>query len=118
MTCAGGNKVADKESVEEDTLGAKDHDAHESSWLAEFKEGEKVHALVVGFLDEGFDPAVISTEAAEGVKVANHTADHSGDAGDGLEKDEADKPLFGGHGEDLVRGVGGVAVAFRELKGG
>ena len=40
MADAGRNEVGYKEAVEEDTLGAQNHEAHEETGLGEFKEGE------------------------------------------------------------------------------
>jgi hypothetical protein len=48
-------------------LGAEDHDAHEGTGLGHFEEGQKVHALVVGFLQQSFDPAVVALHAAHAV---------------------------------------------------
>lgn len=56
MADAWGDEVGDEEAVEEDALGAEDHEAHEPVWFGEFEEGEEVHAFVVGFFEEGFYP--------------------------------------------------------------
>ena len=53
---AGRDEVGEEEAVEEDALGAEDHEAHKGARLGHFEEGEEVHALVVGFFEEGFDP--------------------------------------------------------------
>lgn len=56
MAGAGREEVGGEEAVEEDALGAEDHDAHEGAGLGYFEEGEEVHTFVVGFFEEGFDP--------------------------------------------------------------
>lgn len=110
MGGAGGDEVGEEEAVEEDTLGGEDHGFHEPAGFGHFEEGEEVHAFVVGFFQERFDPAVVAAEAADGVEVAKHAADHAGDAGDAFEEDEADEPVAFGHAgaEFLGFGVFGV----------
>lgn len=53
---ARGNEVGEEHAVEKDTLGAEDHKAHKGAWGGHFEEGEEVHAFVVGFFEESFDP--------------------------------------------------------------
>ena len=38
----GRDQIADEEGVEEDALGAEDHELHEPSWLAHLHEGQEV----------------------------------------------------------------------------
>lgn len=52
----GGDKVGEEEGVEIHALRAEDEDAHERAGLGELEEGEEVHAFVVGFFEESFDP--------------------------------------------------------------
>lgn len=55
---AGRDQVREEEAIEEDALRAQDHQAHEPARFGELHEGKEVHAFVVGFFEEGFDPAV------------------------------------------------------------
>lgn len=48
-------------------LGSKNHETHEWTRLSHLEESEQVHALVVGFLQQGFDPAVVALHAAHTV---------------------------------------------------
>lgn len=50
------DEVGEEEAVEVDALRAEDHQAHEQAWFGDFHECEKMHALVVGFFKQGFDP--------------------------------------------------------------
>ena len=50
------DEVGGDEGVEEDALRAEEHQAHEDARFGQREEGEEVHALVVGFFEEGFDP--------------------------------------------------------------
>ena len=48
-----------------------------------------MHALVVRFLQEGLDPALVARAAAEGAEVPMYGGDHAGDGGDALEEEDA-----------------------------
>ena len=109
MASPGGDEVTEEECVEEDTLRAENHEAHERAWLSELEEGEEMHSLVVGFLEKRLNPSIIPTHFSERVEMSDHSCYHWGDAGDGLEKDESDEPLLVSHGEDLSFYVGGVS---------
>ena len=50
-------QVGEEEAVEEDALRAQDHHLHEPPGLRQLEEGEQVHALVEGLLEERLDPA-------------------------------------------------------------
>lgn len=50
------HKVGKEKSVEEDSLGSENHKAHEHAGFREFQEGKEVHAFVVRFFQEGFNP--------------------------------------------------------------
>lgn len=76
---AWGDEVGKEESVEKNTLAAEDHHAHEPARLAEMEEGKKVETLIVGFFEERLNPSLVSLKAADGVKVTDHTSDHTGD---------------------------------------
>lgn len=65
MADAGGDEVGEEEGVEEDALCAEAHYAHEEAWFGHFEEGEEVHAFVVGFFEECFDPAVVAAHTAD-----------------------------------------------------
>lgn len=51
-----GDHVGQREAAEEYALCAEDHEPHQGTWFGELEECEQVHALVVGFFEEGFDP--------------------------------------------------------------
>lgn len=57
MADAWGEEVGEEECAEEDALGSEDHCPHLPAWVGEFEEGEEVHAFIVCFFEEGFDPA-------------------------------------------------------------
>jgi hypothetical protein len=48
-------------------LSAENHDAHEGAGFGHLEEGQEVHALVVRFFEQGFDPAVVALHAAHAV---------------------------------------------------
>lgn len=100
VACSRRDEVGDEHGVEEDALRSEDHELHEGTGFGHFEEGQEVHALVVGFFEQGFDPAVVTLHAAHAVKVTEHACYHSGDAGDGFE-------------EDVSEGI--VSSCFREL---
>ena len=54
---AWGEEVGEEKCAEEDTLGSEDHCSHLPAWVGELEEGEEVHAFVVCFFEEGFNPA-------------------------------------------------------------
>lgn len=68
-------------------MGAENHNAHEGTGFGHLEEGQEVHALVVGFFQQRFDPAVVALHTAHTVQMAEHACDHSGDSGDGFEED-------------------------------
>lgn len=54
---ARGDEVSEEECAKEDALGSEDHCSHLPAWVGELEEGEEVHAFVVCFFEEGFNPA-------------------------------------------------------------
>ena len=87
-----------------------------------------MHALVVAFFEESFNPrgealacvaglcesdripSIVALHAPHRVQVANHTGDHSRNAGDTLEEDVSDHVLFFCHCVLLARGLGVFCV--------
>jgi hypothetical protein len=47
------------------------------TWFLEVHEGEKVHALVFGFLKQCVDPPVVTSHEAQGVQVPDHATHHA-----------------------------------------
>ena len=89
----GGEEVRDEHGVVEDALGTEDDESHEPARLVHLEEGEEMHSLVVGLLEEGLDPALVRLEAANGLEVTQATSNHARNTSNGLEEDEADKLL-------------------------
>jgi len=52
----GRDEIGEEERVEEDALGAEQHEAHEDAGTAERQERQKMHAFVESFLKERLDP--------------------------------------------------------------
>ncbi|KXH63971.1 hypothetical protein CNYM01_13806 [Colletotrichum nymphaeae SA-01] len=75
----GGDEVRQEHAVEEDALGAEDHDLHEPARLRHLHERQEVHALVEALLEERLDPAVVALHAAQAAEVAEHAGDHARD---------------------------------------
>lgn len=73
----GGDEVRQEHAVEEDALGAEDHDFHEPARLRHLHERQEVHALVEALLEERLDPAVVALHAAQAAEVAEHAGDHA-----------------------------------------
>lgn len=95
---ARGHEVGEEHAVEEDALGAEDHEFHEPAGLGHLEECEEVHALVVGLLQQRLDPAVVPLHPSEAVEMAKHAGHHSWDASHGFEEHEPDEPLAFAHG--------------------
>lgn len=54
------------------------------SWTR-FEERQKVHALVLGLLEQRVNPAAVASHQAEGAKMAKDAGGEAWYAGDGLE---------------------------------
>lgn len=91
MTKTRRDEVPDKHGVVKDTLRRENQEPHQSAGTVQLGEGDEVHSLVVGFFQEGFNPALVELEAADGVQVTEAAGYCAGDAGDGFEEDEADE---------------------------
>ncbi len=51
MAGAGRDEIGEEHAVEEDALGAEDHQTHEPAGLGHLEEGQQMHAFVVRFLE-------------------------------------------------------------------
>lgn len=112
------HEVGHEEEVEEDTLSEKDHGSHEISRLVHLEEGQKMHSLVVGLLKESLNPSSVSLKSSQRLEMSAHSANHTGDTGNGLQEEESLVPLFGGHLESLevlLSGLG-MLVASEQIK--
>lgn len=112
MAGARGDEVGEEHGVEEDALGAQDHDLHEPAGLGHLEEGEQVHALVVRLFEQRLDPAVVALHPAQRVQVAEHAGHHAGDAGYGLQEHHADQPFPLAHGVGLGSGHGVLVACY------
>lgn len=86
MAGAGGDEVRDEHGVEEDALRAEDHDFHEPAWFGHLEEREEVHALVIRFLQQRFNPPVIPLHPAQRMEMPEHACDHSWHPRNGFEE--------------------------------
>lgn len=57
MAGAWTDEVANEEAIEEDTLRSNNHKPCEAARLGKAEERKQMHALIVGFLEQSFDPA-------------------------------------------------------------
>ena len=96
MRRARGDQIQHEEQVVEDALGKDDQPALEAGRLCNLDEGQQVHALVLGLVQQHADPAFVVGHVAQRLQVLQRRAHHAGDRGDRFEDDRA------------------VAVAFRE----
>ena len=104
-------QVEAEEEGEEQRLGDQHHDALEPVGARDLDEGHQVHALVLGFLHQRADPAVVVAHPAQATQVDQRGADHAGDRGDGFQHD---RPVAVALGEE---GVGQEAQAAGDAVG-
>ena len=57
-------------------LAEQDHAPEEEARLAQLQEGEEVHALILGLLQQSVDPAVVPPHAAQAAHVPQHPPHH------------------------------------------
>ena len=60
---------------------AEQHQASEDeARLTQLQEGEQVHALILGLLQQRVDPAIVTPHAAQRFHVTQHPTNHPWDA--------------------------------------
>mmetsp|Transcript_26220 Transcript_26220/g.48899 ORF Transcript_26220/g.48899 Transcript_26220/m.48899 type:complete len:294 (+) Transcript_26220:462-1343(+) len=81
-------EVRQSKEADHRVLARDDSKASQRAGVKHLQAHEQVHALVLRFLKQSVDPAVVTPQGAKGAKVAHAGGHHAGNASDRLEDDE------------------------------
>ena len=81
MAPARADEEADEEGVGHDALRDEHERAHRQRGPVQLQEGQQVHALVLGLLEQSVNEAAVALHEAQALQVANHSADKARHAG-------------------------------------
>ena len=86
---ARGDDVQQQEESEEQCLRGQHQHAFEPARTRDLNEGHQVHALVLGLVHQGADPAFVIAHPAQAAQVDQRRADHARHRGDSLQHDRS-----------------------------
>jgi hypothetical protein len=70
------------------------------------QKSEQMEPFVVSFFEQMMNEAFVSLKSAYAPKMTTHTSDHTGDTGDGFQKDEPIHPPDFIHSRKIISGSG------------
>lgn len=92
---ARGDQIEQEEADIKNPLRKHHHQALEKSRLSDLDECHQVHALVLCFLHQGTNPAVVIDHTAQAIEMLNRSTDHARNSRNGFEHDGAMAIAFG-----------------------
>ena len=107
MTELRVHKVGDEERVHENSLKTNDHSSFQKAWLPQVQEDNKMESLIISFLDQVVDPAIVSFHSSETSQMSAHPSNHTRNPSNSFQKKASGDPFRFSH---LMRVVSGEVI--------